>query len=146
MFITLLFLEFFRFFLIHTNLLCVFLHFFIKYIFYVKAIHPNAEELFNVTSDLREICNKLQNDNTIEKPGVQIFYHVKPMLLERCKIEDVGNLFHDQRLKYFLQEKYDGERSQIHMKDGRFKFFTRMGYDITSNTLYGESSNSGKII
>lgn len=68
------------------------------------------------------------------------------MLLERCRIEEVGKLFQDQSMKYVLQVKYDGERSQIHMKDGRFKYFTRNSYDITKNTLYGESINSGKNI
>lgn len=75
-----------------------------------------------------------------------MFYHIKPMLLERCRIEDIGKLFEDKSMKYILQVKYDGERSQIHIKDGRFKYFTRNSYDITNNALYGESITSGKNI
>ena len=66
------------------------------------------------------------------------------MLLEHLKIENVENLFRDESQEYFLQIKYDGERSQIHMKDGKFKYFTRNGHDITGKPAYGESSNSGK--
>lgn len=64
------------------------------------------------------------------------------MLLERCKIEDVGKFFTAGE-SYFVQTKYDGERSQIHMKDGVFKYYTRHGTDITNNWAYGESAMSG---
>lgn len=66
------------------------------------------------------------------------------MLLERFKIEQVAKLFTDSRQYYYVQNKFDGERSQLHFKDGRFKYFTRKGYDITQNASYGETAESGK--
>lgn len=64
------------------------------------------------------------------------------MLLERCDIESIEKLFWDNDL-YYVQTKYDGERSQLHMKDGKFKYFTRRGYDITKKSGYGEIESSG---
>lgn len=66
------------------------------------------------------------------------------MLLERCRIENTEKLFTKDE-QYFIQFKYDGERSQVHMKDGKYKYFTRQGYDITNNCGYGEISSSGII-
>lgn len=75
------------------------------------------------------------------KYGIEVFSPFKPMLLERCKIEDVGKFF-TGRESYFVQTKHDGERFQIHMQDGRFKYFSRNAYDFTEN--YGETESSGK--
>lgn len=114
-------------------------------ILYVTALHPNAEKLFGVTSNLHEVCNRLNVCGNVEKPRIKIFSHVKPMLLERLKIEEVGKLFQGQSLEYFVQIKYDGERSQIHMEDGKFKYFTRNGYDRhTHNAGFGKSCTSGE--
>lgn len=64
------------------------------------------------------------------------------MLLERCNIEEIDKLFRGND-SYYVQIKYDGERSQLHMKDGKFKYFTRGGFDITKNPGYGETGSSG---
>jgi len=95
-----------------------------------------------VTNDLREICNQLYDPKIKLKCGIQIFSHFKPMLLERCNIENVGKLFRGNNL-YYVQTKYDGERSQLHMKDRTFKYLTRRGYDITNNFGYGKTGSSG---
>ncbi|XP_012285410.1 DNA ligase 4 [Orussus abietinus] len=109
-----------------------------------EAFHPDAEDLFDVTSSLRKVCEKLSDPKIRARFGIEIFTHFKPMLLERCKIEEIGKLFGkgDQSV-YFVQTKYDGERSQLHMKDGKFKYFTRMGFDISSNQGYGETKDAG---
>ncbi|XP_011631930.1 DNA ligase 4 [Pogonomyrmex barbatus] len=104
--------------------------------------HPDANDKFLVTSDLREICNELHDPKVKLKRGIRIFSHFKPMLLERCNIENIGKLFRGNDL-YYVQTKYDGERSQLHMKDGIFKYFTRRGYDITNKPGYGETGSSG---
>ncbi|XP_071560840.1 DNA ligase 4-like isoform X2 [Temnothorax nylanderi] len=104
--------------------------------------HPDANDKFLVTNDLREICNQLYDPKIKLKCGIRLFSHFKPMLLERCNIENIGKLFRDNDL-YYVQTKYDGERSQLHMKDGTFKYFTRRGYDITNNSGYGKTGSSG---
>ncbi|XP_018312220.1 DNA ligase 4 [Mycetomoellerius zeteki] len=105
--------------------------------------HPDANDKSLVTNDLREICNQLHNPKIkLKKCGIQIFSHFKPMLLERCNIENISELFRDNDL-YYVQTKYDGERSQLHMKNGKFKYLTRRGYDITNKYGYGETGSSG---
>ena len=96
-----------------------------------------------MTNDLREICNQLRNPKIkLKEHSIQIFSHFKPMLLERCNIENIGKLFRNNDL-YYVQTKYDGERSQLHMKNGKFKYLTRRGYDITNKYGYGETGSLG---
>lgn len=75
--------------------------------------------------------------------NIELFTHFDPMLLERLNISDVHKLFLKSTLEYYVQIKYDGERSQIHMSQGRFKYFTRKGIDITKKPLLGETGSSG---
>ncbi|XP_014472206.1 PREDICTED: DNA ligase 4 isoform X2 [Dinoponera quadriceps] len=76
------------------------------------------------------------------KPDVQLFTHFKPMLLERLNIDDGPKLF-STPAQYYVQVKYDGERSQIHMSRGRYTYFTRNGFDITKRPLLGETESLG---
>ncbi|XP_015585173.1 DNA ligase 4 isoform X6 [Cephus cinctus] len=107
------------------------------------AYHPDANDLFDVTSNVREICDKLIDPKMRMRHDIKIFAHFKPMLCERCPIENIGKFFQGSQQSYYLEMKFDGERSQLHMKDGNFKYFTRNGFDITSNECFGESKSSG---
>lgn len=108
-------------------------------------IHPDAEKLLNC-SNLQRVCERFSEVSNLEQPPIEMemFSHVKPMLLERLKIEHIGRLFVDDGQRYYVQTKFDGERSQLHMDNGRFKYFTRRGYDITEKPMYGEFANTGK--
>ncbi|XP_031774071.1 DNA ligase 4 isoform X5 [Apis florea] len=108
----------------------------------LQVFHPDANSLFDVSSNLQHICEKLYDPQLRYHCDIQIFSHFKPMLLERCQIEDIKKLFNEKE-QYFVQCKYDGERSQIHIKDGKYKYFTRQGYDITNNSGFGKTSSSG---
>ncbi|XP_066582786.1 DNA ligase 4-like isoform X2 [Prorops nasuta] len=108
----------------------------------LEVYHPDAAAYYNGMSDLYQICERLKNPRIKMQSQIQIFYHFKPMLLEMCSIENIAKLFL-QNEQYFVQTKFDGERSQIHMKDGVFKYFTRQGFDITNNSSYGERNSSG---
>ncbi|KAK2580191.1 hypothetical protein KPH14_012455 [Odynerus spinipes] len=108
----------------------------------LQVYHPEAYEFFDITSDLRKICDNIYGNKEKLSYDIQVFSFFKPMLLERCGIEDVEKLFHNND-EYFVQTKYDGERSQIHMKDGVFKYCTRRRNDITDNWGYGEKSADG---
>lgn len=114
-------------------------------ILYLLVFHPDANRLFEVSSNLHQVCDTLYDRQLRYHHNIKIFSHFKPMLLERCHIEDVEKLFHSNK-EYFVQIKYDGERSQMHMKDGKYKYFTRQGYDITNNPSYGKTSSSGMFI
>ncbi|XP_012061870.1 PREDICTED: DNA ligase 4 [Atta cephalotes] len=110
---------------------------------FFQVYHPDANDKFLVTNDLREICNQLRNPKIkLKEHSIQIFSHFKPMLLGRCNIENIDKLFRNNDL-YYVQTKYDGERSQLHMKNGKFKYLTRRGYDITNKYGYGETGSLG---
>ncbi|KAJ8665207.1 hypothetical protein QAD02_006869 [Eretmocerus hayati] len=126
-----------------------------------EAIGPNAEDHYEMAADLHKLCNTFAPQITVTSstndgstrnvvtgvgiargPGIQLFSHVRPMLLERLRINDACKLFSGGQ-NYLLQPKFDGERSQIHFSQGTFKYFTRQGFDITSNTCYGKNANEG---
>lgn len=96
-----------------------------------------------MTKDLRKICDQFHDPRAKVKCNIQIFSHFAPMLLERCSIEDSKKIFKNENKSYYVQIKYDGERLQLHMKDGRYKYFTRKGHDITKNPGYGETESCG---
>ncbi|XP_046751398.1 DNA ligase 4-like [Diprion similis] len=106
----------------------------------LSAYHSDAVELFDVSMSLRDVCDKLQNADIGIKCRIEIFSPFKPMLLERCKIDDVGKFFTDQE-SYFVETKHDGERFQLHMKDGQFSYFSRNAFNFTE--AYGKSKSSG---
>lgn len=118
---------------------------FVTFIFHQIVYHPDAVELSNLNSDLRYLCNELKNPQmrTQHNHWIKIFSHFKPMLLEQLKFENIEKLFENHRT-LIVQTKCDGERSQIHMKDGVFKYFTRQGFDISNNESYGQNETSGK--
>ncbi|KOX77101.1 DNA ligase 4, partial [Melipona quadrifasciata] len=108
----------------------------------LQVFHRDANSLFNVSSNLQHVCDTLYDPQMRYHHNIQIFSHFKPMLLERCQIEDTEKLFNGNK-EYIVQCKYDGERFQMHMKDGKYKYFTRQGFDFTDKSGFGETSSSG---
>ncbi|KAI4490315.1 hypothetical protein M0802_010692 [Mischocyttarus mexicanus] len=108
----------------------------------LQVYHPEACEYFETTSNLKQICDNLDQGKKKVNCDIQVFSFFKPMLLERIAIEDAAKLFYNND-EYIVQMKFDGERSQIHMKDGIFKYSTRQRFDITNNWGFGKSNSDG---
>ncbi|XP_048509879.1 DNA ligase 4 isoform X2 [Athalia rosae] len=108
----------------------------------LRAYHLDAVDLFDVTTSVYDVCVKLQNPETRMKYGIELFSPFKPMLLEKCKIQDVGKFFTEQE-SYYVQTKHDGERFQIHIRAGEFRYFSRNAYDFTE--AYGKSTSAGSL-
>ncbi|EFN81039.1 DNA ligase 4 [Harpegnathos saltator] len=105
-----------------------------------------AEDILDVL-DIKSYNTSLRNCTIYDsskkmKQNVQLFSHFKPMLLERLSIDDICKLFSTSK-NYYVQTKYDGERSQIHMSHGRYKYFTRNGFEITKKPLLGGIDSLG---
>lgn len=62
------------------------------------------------------------------------------MLSRRCDAKELSKKIRDP-CHYFIETKFDGERFQLHMKNGLFRYFSRNGYDYTDT--YGESYMQG---
>jgi len=111
--------------------------------------HPDAENLFNVSSSLRRVCWELY-DPTIrldsDTRGITIMQCFQPQLaaFQMRSMETMVarmNLTEDQP-DFWIEEKLDGERMQLHMiedpdvKGGmRFAFWSRKAKDYSY--LYG---------
>lgn len=107
----------------------------------LECWHSGALKYFNITSDLRRVCWKLCDESvTISSFQVEPFLCFKPQMAS-FGMKDYNEVI--SRIKsptFFIEEKIDGERLQIHMKDGEFKYFSRLGTDRT--TQYGNTFDS----
>ncbi|OLL24314.1 DNA ligase 4 [Neolecta irregularis DAH-3] len=102
--------------------------------------HPDADKLFNVTSSLRKVCWQLCDpDFRLADKGkdIKMFNTFQPQLA--CSwINGVAGVFKRfEGLEFWIEEKLDGERIQLHKRGNEFKFFSRKGTDYTH--LYGKS-------
>lgn len=100
----------------------------------LNYFHPDAVELFNITSNLRRVCHELKDPTTtLSARGAGLFQPVKPMLAARKAPESVVKLMEGR--PFVIENKFDGERVQVH-KDGKtIKLFSRNSNDITA--IYG---------
>ncbi|XP_063243477.1 DNA ligase 4 [Bacillus rossius redtenbacheri] len=97
----------------------------------LTAFHPDAQDLYDVTNDLRKCCETLKDPaRRLHEAEVQVFSPCRPMLAERCDVRRVEEAMRKGRV-YFVETKHDGERFQLHMRDGLYKYFSRNGFDCT---------------
>lgn len=116
----------------------------------LAAWHPDAMDLFNVNSDLKDVCRQLfDRDIRLgeDDQRLRIMQNFMPQLAPTASnaltwdkiVGKLGLTAGDPT--FWMEEKLDGERMQLHVQlvDGeyRFKFWSRKGKDYTY--LYGES-------
>ncbi|KAK5224441.1 DNA ligase (ATP) [Exophiala xenobiotica] len=117
--------------------------------------HPDAENLFNISSNLRRVCWELWDPEKrldSEETGVSLMQCFQPQLAQYTQdslkriVQKVQSSPEDQ--EFWIEEKLDGERMQLHMVvdntlvgGRRFQFWSRKGKDYTylyGNGLYDE--------
>ncbi|PVI05212.1 ATP-dependent DNA ligase [Periconia macrospinosa] len=114
--------------------------------------HPDAEALFNISSNLRRVCWELYDPETRlegDDTGISLMQCFQPQLAAfQSKVGSLDKLV--AKLKpeadddaFWIEEKLDGERMQLHMVEdseapgGRlFGFWSRKAKDYTY--LYGK--------
>lgn len=115
--------------------------------------HPDAERLFNVSSSLRRVCwelfdptFRLEEDET----NITLMQCFQPQLADfqtsgtfSKMVDALIGAKRSEGSEYWIQEKLDGERMQLHMIEDkgiaggkRFRFWSRKVKDYTY--LYGE--------
>ncbi|CAD6444139.1 240d33d0-3fcf-403d-99d6-2502f0071114 [Sclerotinia trifoliorum] len=129
---------------------------------FLNLWHPDGEALFNVSSSLRRVCWELTDPNvTLEadETGVELMSCFQPQLaqfmsnsFEKMVEKMCAQNPHDKgnNSEFWIEEKLDGERIQMHMEENddipggrRFIWWSRKGKDYTY--LYGngfEDDNS----
>ncbi|KAL6721565.1 DNA ligase (ATP) [Lecanora helva] len=117
--------------------------------------HPDAESLFNVSSNLRRVCWELHDPDVRlegEDRGISLMQCFQPQLAQ-FQMHSFDKMI--QRMRpteedpvFWIEEKLDGERMQLHMISDdnvpggkRFKFWSRKAKDYTY--LYGDGFNDG---
>ncbi|KAI0481076.1 ATP-dependent DNA ligase [Xylariaceae sp. FL0804] len=119
--------------------------------------HPDAQDLFSISSSLRRVCWQLY-DPAVRLTGTQTSVNLmqcfQPQLahyqmaasFEKMveKLNASTRTTADDDNEYWIEEKMDGERMQMHMLEDegvaggkRFRFWSRNAKDYTY--LYGES-------
>lgn len=111
--------------------------------------HPDAENLFNISSNLRRVCWEL-HDNSVrledDDRGITLMQCFQPQLAQ-FQMPSIPKMVERMRLTeedpvFWIEEKLDGERMQLHMVSDanvaggkRFAFWSRKAKDYTY--LYG---------
>ncbi|XP_026739179.1 DNA ligase 4-like isoform X1 [Trichoplusia ni] len=107
----------------------------------LALFHPDAPEHYEKFSLLSKLCEEIDDDEARSKSlGIQMYLAVNPMLSERLNVRDVAKQLSANKT-YQIEDKFDGERFQIHMENGRFEYFSRRGFCFTST--YGSTYDSG---
>ncbi|TPX53672.1 hypothetical protein CcCBS67573_g09676 [Chytriomyces confervae] len=98
--------------------------------------HPEAQDLYNITSSLTRVANDLSDLSVslISSSKVSLNFPFKPMLSKMVKsLESVPRLMKTK--PFWIEAKLDGERLQLHKSGGNYKWFSRNAKDYTH--LYG---------
>ncbi|KPI95052.1 DNA ligase 4 [Papilio xuthus] len=106
-----------------------------------EAYDSEAEYIYDNCNDLKKVCESIEKGNTRpSQMGVEIFNSISPMLLSPLPITKVHAL--SSTKTYITEEKYDGERFQIHMENHVYKYFTRRGHERHN---FGTNYDSGML-
>lgn len=126
--------------------------------------HPDGVKLFEICNDLKKTFYYLSDPNkrlTPDQTLVQPMLPFLPQLSHKLTIsydnlctkmktyfemnKDLKKDYDSYNLKgkFLVEEKMDGDRMVLHMKDNRFKFFSRRLKDYT--LLYGENYHVGSL-
>ncbi|KAL1919805.1 uncharacterized protein VTP21DRAFT_1736 [Calcarisporiella thermophila] len=108
-----------------------------------KAFHPDAYDLFNTCSDLKKVCEDLFDPQVRLHTGpVSIFLPFKPMLASRVDaIDQIPEAMNKE--PFWLEQKLDGERIQLHVKGAEFQYWSRNAKDYTY--IYGANKDEGSL-
>jgi DNA ligase-4 len=103
--------------------------------------HVDAYEYFKVNTDLKSLFEDLSDpEKRRGLDSVKIFSPFAPMLSKRAIPDDVASW----KAGYWIETKIDGERMQMHMEKGNFKWWTRNSTDYSQ--MYGETCNEGSLV
>ncbi|XP_066493661.1 DNA ligase 4 [Tiliqua scincoides] len=107
-----------------------------------SIFHPDATELYNVTTDLEKVCRQLHNPSvSLSDVSITLFSAFKPMLAAIADVQQIEKQMNHQ--SFYIETKLDGERMQMHKDGDVYKYFSRNGYDYTQQ--FGASPLEGSL-
>ncbi|KIK60460.1 hypothetical protein GYMLUDRAFT_73906 [Collybiopsis luxurians FD-317 M1] len=111
-----------------------------------SVFHPDAQDLYNTCSDLKKVAWTLWDSETrlnADDKTVQLFQPFAPMLCKRPtktiehSVKEMGGA------EFYIEEKLDGERIQVHKRGNEYFYCSRKGKDYTH--LYGKHVGTGNL-
>lgn len=110
---------------------------------FFRAWHPDGESLYNVTASLKRVCWELTDPTkrlSSDEQQVGLFSCFIPQIASFPKYS--SNEIASKNFKgkpFYIEEKVDGERIQMHMSESgqKFRFWSRRAKDYTDT--YGDS-------
>lgn len=109
----------------------------------LNCYHKDAASFFASNNNLKKVCEVLANQNIrLHELDIEIFEAFRPMLSKRIEHSNFKREFKNDKL-YYLENKFDGERFQMHMKNGEFRYYSRNGFNFTEQ--YGKYYDTGNI-
>lgn len=111
-----------------------------------SVFHPDAQDLYNTCSDLKKVAWELWDPSfrlNSENKAIQLFHVFAPMLCKRPtrRIEDTVREMGGS--EFYIEEKLDGERMQLHRRGNEYFYCSRKGKDYTY--LYGKHVGTGSL-
>ncbi|KAK3736164.1 hypothetical protein QZH41_015551 [Actinostola sp. cb2023] len=106
------------------------------------VFHPDALELYNICNSLSKVCQQL-HDPSIRMNEVEItlFSPFRPMLGQRGSLDEIEKLMDHQT--FYIEEKVDGERMQLHKDNNSYKYYSRSANEYTH--VFGENPKQGHL-
>lgn len=116
---------------------------------FFRCWHPDAQLLFNVTNNLKEVCHELwDNDVRLEAKDQVVrplsCFRPQRALFKKNVIGNFSEIVDQMPGFFYIEEKMDGERMQLHYVDHgkEMRYFSRRGKDYTA--YYGKSVEDTK--
>lgn len=114
---------------------------------FLNCWHPDAKDYLSVVSDLRILSNKLWNPTerlNSKDLSINIGNAFAPQSAKKSTVS-YETIAKKLKNKFYIEEKMDGERIQLHFMDygSDIKFISRGGIDYSY--LYGGNINTGTI-
>uniref|UniRef100_A0A6P7HD44 DNA ligase (ATP) n=1 Tax=Diabrotica virgifera virgifera TaxID=50390 RepID=A0A6P7HD44_DIAVI len=107
----------------------------------LNCYHKDAAAFYASNTSLRKVCEVLKDEHVkLHELEIEIFEAFRPMLSKKIDASNFKRLFPESKL-FFIENKFDGERFQLHMEDNEFRYFSRNGFDYTEHL--GKTYNSG---
>lgn len=101
----------------------------------LSVYHPSASDFFDRYVHLSRVCDCVDSGETSEAPVSDPFANkgtIEPMQPFRPMLcQKLGLATFEQQIRihdFYTETKMDGERFQMHIADGQYKYFSRKGY------------------
>ncbi|KAI1885348.1 hypothetical protein AGOR_G00219210 [Albula goreensis] len=96
----------------------------------LQVFHPDAPELYNVTTDLDKVCRQLHDPSvSLSEVSIGLFSAFRPMLAAVANVKQVEKQMNHR--SFYIETKLDGERIQLHKDGDVYKYFTRNAFEYT---------------